>query len=577
MKKVCVFTLVLLISFLLTVTAFAAGQTYTLGDTGVQIDIPSDYVVFTRDIADNDPNLDIYGLSKAELLDLLEANDAYLDALSEQWNFEMVVTILDSPLDDFAGISNAELDTMWPFVEAAFVDSGFTINSHEIYELDQAKYLKVYLEQTIEGSTQYVLHYSTVYDNQMIDLSMQPLDGFMHPGEEAAFQEIVDSVQFAGISSDEESAPAASAFVYQDTETGVEFTVPANWSQDSLTEDREVVEVKFTSDLEGGMTITYGKADLLAALTEEEQAEISRSMVDNSFFSAADLALMLGVSEDEFVSETHGGKEYIRYQTTSSVSVFDNVIDITVMNLIRIENGYMYIFSFSGDESSALYQDFTSLVESVTYPSVEPMVEEEPDDAPIIEEEAPSVPAPVLEEEPEPQDESSSSDDELADSILSGLLLSVLVTIGIYSLPIIIYRYGILQHPVEKAKAKKITIIYGVIAFVVMTALIVAINGSGAAGGAIFLWSWVNYKILTSGKKEEEEAPSAKYQSGDYQGTPISGAGDWNAQNAPAANPKSAETSSRTIRYCTHCGQALLEDSLFCRNCGAWIEKDDAQ
>ena len=188
MKKVCVFTLVLLISFLLTVTAFAAGQTYTLGDTGVQIDIPSDYVVFTRDIADNDPNLDIYGLSKAELLDLLEANDAYLDALSEQWNFEMVVTILDSPLDDFAGISNAELDTMWPFVEAAFVDSGFTINSHEIYELDQAKYLKVYLEQTIEGSTQYVLHYSTVYDNQMIDLSMQPLDGFMHSGEEGVFE-----------------------------------------------------------------------------------------------------------------------------------------------------------------------------------------------------------------------------------------------------------------------------------------------------------------------------------------------------------------------------------------------------
>ena len=233
------------------------------------------------------------------------------------------------------------------------------------------------------------------------------------------------------------------------------------------------------------------------------------------------------------------------------------------------------MFQFTGDERNALYQDFTSLMESVTYPSVQP-VEEEPGTVPIIEEE-PSIPAPVLEEEADPIEESYSSSDELANEILSSLLLSVLLTVGIYSLPIIIYRYGILQHPVEKGKAKKITIIYGVIAFLVMTVIAVAVNGNGAAGGAIFLWSWVNYKILTGGKKQKEEALSTKHQSSGYQGMPASGASDRNAQNASAANSESVETSSRTIRYCKHCGHVLLEDSLFCRNCGARIEQSDAQ
>lgn len=93
-------------------TVFAAGQTYTLGDTGVRIDVPSDYVVFTRDIDGNDPSLSAYGLNKAELLEYMEANDTYLVASCEQWNFDMVVTITDSPLDG----------VLYSGAEAAFQD-----------------------------------------------------------------------------------------------------------------------------------------------------------------------------------------------------------------------------------------------------------------------------------------------------------------------------------------------------------------------------------------------------------------------------------------------------------------------
>ena len=80
------------------------------------------------------------------------------------------------------------------------------------------------------------------------------------------------------------------------------------------------------------------------------------------------------------------------------------------------------------------------------------------------------------------------------------ILLNLIATIVVYSLPIIIYRYAIRKEPMERKKAKRITIIYGICAFIVMSAATFVINGSGVAGGAIFLWSWVNYRVLTGGK-----------------------------------------------------------------------------
>lgn len=93
------------------------------------------------------------------------------------------------------------------------------------------------------------------------------------------------------------------------------------------------------------------------------------------------------------------------------------------------------------------------------------------------------------------------------------LLLDLFITFDFYTLPLLIWRYVIKKQPVEKAKAQKITIIYGIAAWIVMSILLYIIDGS-VAGGSILLWSYINYRILisknNSNREPEHEEPPAE-------------------------------------------------------------------
>lgn len=78
------------------------------------------------------------------------------------------------------------------------------------------------------------------------------------------------------------------------------------------------------------------------------------------------------------------------------------------------------------------------------------------------------------------------------------ILISFVLTVAFYSLPIIIYRYVIRKAPVENKKAKKITIIYAIAAYVLVLALNIYMGTGEAPGSAIILWSYINYRMLTN-------------------------------------------------------------------------------
>ena len=95
------------------------------------------------------------------------------------------------------------------------------------------------------------------------------------------------------------------------------------------------------------------------------------------------------------------------------------------------------------------------------------------------------------------------------------IFVDLLITIAIYSLPIIIYRYAIRQRPVKRKTAKIITIVYGVVAFLVMSIIVYSISRSAISGSAIVFWSFVNYRMLISGAQEETEEPPKNPPKGD--------------------------------------------------------------
>lgn len=165
MKKLCLFVLAFTLLFTMATAAFAASsETYWLEDLGLSIDIPSEYVVFTRDIADDDPNLTAYGLSKKDLLDSMESNNIYLNACDADINFEVTVTMTDSEIRDFNLLSDTTLKALGSSLQSAYADNGITVEKYEVFQHSQAKFLKIYTDQPSGADSVYGLQYYTIYD-----------------------------------------------------------------------------------------------------------------------------------------------------------------------------------------------------------------------------------------------------------------------------------------------------------------------------------------------------------------------------------------------------------------------------
>ena len=374
---------------------------YKLDELGLSVSLPSDYIVFTRDTSETDPNLSAYGYTKESLSSIMTSNNIYLYAWDDYIDYKIYINMEDSSLEDFNLYSDKELSAM---AESIVSGGGSSYIKSEIYQHDQTKFLKIYMLSPYEDYRTYDIKYYTVYDGRAISITFCSFS-HINPSVEATFQSIVDSVVF-------DKAP---------------------------------------------------------------KTKLS----------------------------------------------------------------------------------------------------------------------------------------------LSSILLSMLITIVIYSLPIIIYRYAVRKEPVDRRKAEEITIIYGLVAIIVMAVLILVADVSLAPGGAILLWSFVNYRMLVSGKKKPAEAepsdarvvvykevpsaPQASIVRKEETKAPIvpvpivhieehetppepvpvstgvcstikqdASTSEIQPEQSVASNVAASPVKSE-IKFCHKCGARLESDSIFCSQCGARI------
>ncbi len=119
-------------------------------------------------------------------------------------------------------------------------------------------------------------------------------------------------------------------------------------------------------------------------------------------------------------------------------------------------------------------------------------------------------------------------------------ILDLILTAAIYSGPIAIYRYVVKNAPVSKNQATKITVIYGLCAFVFMS-IVIAVLYESTAGTAVLVWSFVNYYILTKPRKGEEPA-----QSNPPSPPPPATPSATSSSASPAASPSPAPSTSNS-------------------------------
>lgn len=362
-----VLTALLLLAMPLNVSVSAASNTYDLDELELQVTIPSGYSVITRDTPASDPIFSDLGTTKSALISQFESSSIYLNAISDTYNEEVVVTMSENNLTNFSLLSDTALETLTSAMIDQYTNYGISVSEYDIYHHSQAKFVRLYFTDT--AKTVHGLQYYTVYDGKAMNFTMRSYEGSLSSRQENAIKTIVDSIKYDKDPPVAEVGEDTDAFTYKDNESGVTFTVPANWKQEPFSKERDFIDVMFASTKESGCSMIYGSTDMWGQMSASDRSGYSRSDIDNSVFTKADIAAMYNITADKITTVTYNGIQYFKGEPKYTSDAYGIDLSITMTQLVYINNGWMYTFQFGGPSTHSLYSDFESLLKSVQYPS----------------------------------------------------------------------------------------------------------------------------------------------------------------------------------------------------------------
>lgn len=363
-----VLTVILLLEMLFNISVFATSGTYHLYELELQVTIPNGYSVITRDTPASDPIFNDLGTTKSALVSQFETSNIYLNAISNTYNEEIVVTNMKNSLSNFSLLSDTVLDTFAATLANQYTDYGINVSKYEIYQHSQAKFIKVYFTDT--ANSVHGLQYYTIYDGKAMNFTMRSYEGSISSRQETTIKTIVDSIKYDKAPPISENGADTNQFIYTDKDSGVTFVVPANWQQKELSKDRDFIDVKFASTKEDGATIIYGSTDMWSMMSASDKVGYTRSDLNNSAFTKSDIAEMCSTTADNISVVTYNGIQYYKGEFTNSQEAYGLDFSITMTELVYIDNGWMYMFQFSGTSTHKLYSDFENLLNSVQYPTI---------------------------------------------------------------------------------------------------------------------------------------------------------------------------------------------------------------
>ncbi len=201
-KRVFAIACVIIILFVPITTLALGMETYNIEEIGITIDIPSDWVAFTRDIDESNPILKNYGYTKEQLLAYMKESGIFLNAAPQDGSIEVIVRSFEIDFEDLNLLSDSELKTCSDGIVAEGEKAGMTITPvYEPYQHKQAKFLIFNIQQKIGNTTVYGIEYFSVVNRKSIAITMQSYTGSMlSNSQEQEFKDIIDSTHFSGAS-----------------------------------------------------------------------------------------------------------------------------------------------------------------------------------------------------------------------------------------------------------------------------------------------------------------------------------------------------------------------------------------
>lgn len=310
---------------------------------------------------------------------------------------------------------------------------------------------------------------------------------------------------------------------YTSQEAGLFIPIPADWVELDLVKERQIVKTKY--QLRDGSIFIIGWYDMWSEMGGNSSG-YTREAINNAILTKDDWLDIIHEFDrnSNYVGEqTINGVKYIKGMLESSVTVDGNLVNVKMITYYHIRNGFMYMFQYGS------FRNENRIITGINAEQVESVLSG-------IEF---SVPSSLI----------GNGDSNSAYSVDFNwwiILINLLITVIIYSLPIIIYRYAVKKSPVEPKKAKKISFVYAGAALVIMIFLAILMKSQDTAigGGVLGLWSFINYRMLVSGKAVSQQGMENAYVS--YDNSTIQG----------------------SAMFCNHCGHRINATSKFCTYCG---------
>ena len=201
MKKMMLIFMALF--FVITNNAMA-NSIFKIDELDINISMPSDYTVLTRDLAGSSEALKTLKIDKSEFNSMMMEKEAYLIALDANRMHEVTVATekkyykLANAIQDLNLFENAQIEKKMPELMDAMRKAGKAPISNYIYTINKAKYIVVdYWRKDEKGTNVYTRNYNTVKNGKMIVISIARLDGKeLTKGNADSFKSIIDNIVF---------------------------------------------------------------------------------------------------------------------------------------------------------------------------------------------------------------------------------------------------------------------------------------------------------------------------------------------------------------------------------------------
>ena len=362
-------TVLLLLAMPFSISVFAASNTYKMDELGLEVSFPSDFTVITEDISSSDPIFDRLGTTKSALMSKFKSGNIYMNAIPNNSSTEeIVVTMTDGVFDNLLVFSDGTLKTLASSLTKEYENYGITVTKYDIYQHSQAKFIRIFFTDTANSA--YGLQYYTNYGAKAMNFTMRSYDGPISSKQENTIKTVVDSIKYNTDPPSAAPPEQTNSIEYLDKDTGVKFTVPANWPEKELSKDREFIDVKFASTEEEGLVIMYGSTDLWSQMSASDKAGYSRSDFDNSQFTISDMEEYFAVGTGKVSKVIYNGIEYFIATQTATQEMYGTEFTVDMTRVVRFQNGWLYEFQFGGTRDNSYFSDFESLLKSVQYPTV---------------------------------------------------------------------------------------------------------------------------------------------------------------------------------------------------------------